>query len=169
MQEGFLAEDDLGASDVYEREDADAQEVCSLLRPRLLQVQYVLFAWYACKSVHSIMFTHLCTCLQGMVVLASQATRPPHPFSRGSPSPVHVIGLAIHATPCCGVPQAAFEQERARADAANAAARAAAGLPAVDAAAGPPPAQAAEAGASAGPSGSGELTRPQSLLGWLQR
>ena len=26
-QEGFLAEDDLGASDVYEREDAETQEV----------------------------------------------------------------------------------------------------------------------------------------------
>ena len=35
-QEGFLAEDDLGASDVYEREDADAQEVRSQLCPLLL-------------------------------------------------------------------------------------------------------------------------------------
>ena len=57
----------------------------------------------------------------------------------------------------CGAPQAQFEQERAQAEAANAAARAAAGLPATDAAAGPPPAQSADAGAKAGPSGSGEL------------
>ena len=55
-----------------------------------------------------------------------------------------------------GAPQAEFEQERARAEAANAAARAAAGMPATDAAAGPPPAHAADAGAKAGPSGSGE-------------
>lgn len=63
----------------------------------------------------------------------------------------------------CGAPQAEFEQERARAEAANAAACAAAGLPATDAAAGPPPAQPADAGAKAGPSGSGELRNPARL------
>ena len=35
-QEGFLAEDDLGASDVYERENAETQEVRSQLLPLTL-------------------------------------------------------------------------------------------------------------------------------------
>lgn len=75
--------------------------------------------------------------------------------------------LPVRKLPC-GAPQAEFEQERARAEAANVAARAAAGMPATDAAAGAPPAQAADAGAKAGPSGSGEPRKLTKLLcSWL--
>ena len=80
-QEGFLAEDDLGASDVYEREDAEAQEVlppsaafCSSSGPAPCP------GIHACV-VHCGVVWRMCTNWQHMVLLPLQAIRHTHPFA----------------------------------------------------------------------------------------